>query len=271
MPAIVPRAAWGARPPKSPPERIPTPTPELWIHHFGTEQHGAEGMRAIQTYHMDTKGWNDFAYSFAVDDDGAVYEGRGFGIAGGHTKGRNTVSHAIVFMGNLDARQPTEAAMASARWLIQEGIRQGAWRGVTGGHRDAPGARTACPGRYLYARIGELVAAPTPTQPATPTNEDEDMAQIIWYKDAAGKAHAYQVFPASGLGKYLTPDGYNLTKFLKVAESNTAATAFDAIWQGTVVLVDGPLANLPRAAVTAASGPSTPADIASEFAKRLAA
>lgn len=173
MPAIVPRAAWGARPPKAPPERIPTPTPELWIHHFGTEQHGAEGMRAVQRYHMDTKRWNDFAYSFAVDDDGEIYEGRGFGIAGGHTKGRNTVSHAIVFMGNLDARQPTEAAMASARWLIQEGIRQGAWRGVTGGHRDAPGARTACPGRFLYARLGELSdspppAPPTPAPPAPP-------------------------------------------------------------------------------------------------------
>jgi hypothetical protein len=43
----------------------------------------------------------------------------------------------------------------------------------TGGHRDAPGASTACPGNRLYARLGDvharidqLLAAPSPLETA---------------------------------------------------------------------------------------------------------
>lgn len=156
------------------------PTPELWIHHTADENHGPAGVRAIQRYHMDVKGWDDIAYSFLVDDDGSIYEGRGFGVAGGHTAGHNNHSHAICFMGNFQNRQPTAAAMEAARWLFHEGRRLGKWKVISGGHRDAEGASTACPGKYLYARLNDIAAPPSPgpTPKPAPQNPSNGVCEV---------------------------------------------------------------------------------------------
>lgn len=39
--------------------------------------------------------------SFLVGGDGAVYEGRGWGVVGAHAKGNNHDSLGIAFMGNF--------------------------------------------------------------------------------------------------------------------------------------------------------------------------
>jgi hypothetical protein len=153
---IIPRSEWGARAPRSR-TRITTPTPRLWIHHTGAEERGAAGMRAIQRYHMDTKRWQDIAYSFVIDDStGAIYEGRGAGIAGGHTQGDNSRSHAICVMGNFQNRAPSAATLWSIVQLAIYGRAKGWWVPTLGGHRDAPGASTACPGQALYIRLPGL-------------------------------------------------------------------------------------------------------------------
>lgn len=186
-PRITPRAEWGARAPKTAPRRIAVPTPELWVHHTATEQHGPEGMRAIQAFHQDGRGWNDIAYSFCVDDDGTIYEGRGFGIQGGHTAGHNSISHAICFLGNLDLRPPTHEAVAAANWLFHEGVRRGQWRVLTGGHKQASGASTACPGRYGMAILPQITAGPVPVastpEPEPEPPEDEMDYRVIYLTD----------------------------------------------------------------------------------------
>ncbi|HMG44868.1 MAG TPA: N-acetylmuramoyl-L-alanine amidase [Acidimicrobiales bacterium] len=161
----IPRAQWGARPPTSAFVRMAVPSPRLWIHHAGTEQHGAVALRDIQRYHQVTRGWKDIAYNFVVDDDGTIYEGRGAGIAGGATAGDNSRSHAVCLLGNFENRQPTPASFRTLVDLCRHGQRVGWWVPTCGGHRDAPGAQTACPGRHLYARLPEVrrqIAAPTP-------------------------------------------------------------------------------------------------------------
>src|SRR5690606_41224448 len=110
MPAINSRSEWGARPAKSI-HRIPTPTPRLWVHHAADDRQGAAAVRAHQAFHMDTRGWTDIAYSFLIDADGRIFEGRGPGVAGGHTAGDNTKSHAICLLGNFEHRHPTPAAL----------------------------------------------------------------------------------------------------------------------------------------------------------------
>jgi hypothetical protein len=152
----VSRAEWGARPPTSAFSRMATPTPRLWVHHTGTEQHGAAALRAIQRYHQDTRGWKDIAYNFLVDDDGTIYEGRGAGIAGGATAGDNTLSHAVCLLGNFETRSATPAAFRTLVDLARHGRSARWWVPTCGGHRDAPGASTACPGRYLYARLADV-------------------------------------------------------------------------------------------------------------------
>lgn len=154
---IIPRAEWGARPPARTPARLALPTPNLWLHHTADELHGPQGVRATQNFHMDGRGWSDIAYHFLVDDDGAIYEGRGFGAVGAATLNNNTNSHAIAVMGNYDQRAPSAVVLGAIAWLIREGQRRGAWGELTGGHRDAPNSTgTACPGRFLEAELATI-------------------------------------------------------------------------------------------------------------------
>lgn len=165
------REEWGARAPTSPFFPIPVlPTPRLWIHHSGAEQHGPSGVREIQRYHQVTKGWKDIAYNFLVDDDGTLYEGRGPGIAGGATAGDNTRSHAICLLGNFEERPPAPPARQAVLDLARHGRDEGWWHPTCGGHRDAPGASTACPGRHVYAWLPtlQLLVATPPTTPEVP-------------------------------------------------------------------------------------------------------
>lgn len=43
-------------------------------------------------------------FSFLVGGDGTVYEGRGWGVVGAHTKGHNHDSLGIAFMGNYNSK-----------------------------------------------------------------------------------------------------------------------------------------------------------------------
>lgn len=203
---IVTRREWGARPARSR-HAIATPTPRLWLHHAAGEFSGAGGVRQIQAFHMDTRGYSDVAYSFLVDDDGTVFEGRGVGIAGGHTKGDNTLSHAICALGNYENREPGPRLIDAIAELAAHGYRQGWWSdSFTGGHRDAPGAQTACPGRYLQSCLPEiraLVAAQI-NVPSPPPLED----LMGLFKDE-GQAMAFLVVQAYEvlLGVTLAEDG----------------------------------------------------------------
>lgn len=187
---ITPRAEWRARAPKYRPTSIPLPTPRLWLHHTAVEWHGPIGARQTQNYHMDTKGWNDLGYSFLVDDDGTVYEGRGAGVLGAHTEGDNDESHAIACMGDFTRRDPSQRMLDSIVDLAVHGHQAGWWPArITGGHRDAPGAQTACPGDRLHLLIPDLNrritsllggVAPTPA----PSREDLLMPAALDDNDA---------------------------------------------------------------------------------------
>lgn len=154
---IEPRVAWGAKPPKRAPHKI-APTPRLWLHH--TAGPAGQTLAAIQAYHQWSKGWNDIAYSFLATADGRAWEGRGALIAGGHTAGDNTTSHAICAVGDYSHGAPSPAMVETIAQLVAHGHRQGWWttRRITGGHREAPGAATACPGDRLQALIPTINA-----------------------------------------------------------------------------------------------------------------
>jgi hypothetical protein len=129
---------------------------------------------------MDTRGWNDIAYSFLINHEGTIYEGRGPGIAGGHTQGHNTISHAICLLGNFDEDQPTVAAIRSTVELVRHGYAQGWWRaGFTGGHRDASGASTSCPGKNLYRQL-EATNKAISELDVPPSEDDMATPQEIW-------------------------------------------------------------------------------------------
>lgn len=247
MVAIVSRAEWGARPARSR-HIIATPTSELWLHHTaGALDANGNGvwwddMRSIQNFHMDGRGWSDIAYSFVVGG-GQIFEGRGVGVAGGHTKGRNTVSHAICLIGNYETMVPTAEDLAAIAALIRHGRGAGWWGELTGPHRAAPGASTSCCGNNLIARIPDLrrMAA----------NEEEDMTP-----DQAKQLAAIHKRLTGEWGDRLYAQIYEDGGFLKTT------------WQRVSRIERRDLAKIVRDAIEAA-GTSTGGASADEIAEKV--
>jgi len=167
------REAWQARPPRQPytplrPERVT----RLFVHHTTGAQQGdiPAWLRSIQRFHQDSRGWNDIAYCWLVDRDGVIWEGRG-NVLGGHTKGYNSTSVAIAYLGDGDGPVP-EAALRAIRYQADNLARTFPITQVSG-HRDV--GATACPGDWLYGWVtaGMLLSnpepLPVPARPEQPT------------------------------------------------------------------------------------------------------
>lgn len=191
---LVTRAQWGARPPKR-------TAPALWtdlatIHwegpSMGTFDHErcAGKVRTIQAFHMDTRGWNDIAYSAIVCPHGYVFEGRGRGARTGAngTNTGNAAAYAVCALVGLDDPQPE---------TLLDGITDAvAWLDCTrtNAHRDWK--PTACPGDALaaHAHSGRFLTAPDPTPtPQPPKDEplmvtDDDAKKIRQIVDEALEA-----------------------------------------------------------------------------------
>lgn len=128
-------------------------------------------MRGIYAYHTQSRGWSDVGYNFIVDRFGRIWEGRYGGVdrpvVGAHTLGYNDYSFAMSALGNFDITRPSNALVAAygrlMAWKLSlHGVDAGSMSQVVGsrrfpainGHRDA--GSTACPGRYLYAKLGTI-------------------------------------------------------------------------------------------------------------------
>jgi N-acetylmuramoyl-L-alanine amidase-like protein len=158
---IIPRAEWGARYARGfgP---APLPAREVWLHHsvtaapnpappFGDDD---AAVRLLEDIGQQRFG-GGISYTFAVTPSGRVYEGHGVDRRGAHTGGRNSISRAICLIGNYDVAAPPPAMLDAVVELLREGTVNGWWPAprLAGGHRDAPGASTSCPGRFARAAI----------------------------------------------------------------------------------------------------------------------
>lgn len=156
---IVRRVEWGA-PQATPAAKISTPTREVWLHHTAGSEVGADGMRKLRSYAMNNHNENyvDINYSFVISPEGTIYEARGAGRDSAATSHHNQISHAICVMGNYEYSTPSANVIHSIATLLAYGAQERWWSAprLTGGHRDASGNATACPGRNLYAKIPEI-------------------------------------------------------------------------------------------------------------------
>ncbi|MFF3843574.1 peptidoglycan recognition protein [Streptomyces sp. NPDC001930] len=185
QPKIITRKGWGAD------ERIRekgfvyTKTIKAaFVHHSATGNNytcaqAPSVLRSIYRYHVQSSGWRDFGYNFAVDKCGNIYEGRAGGVAkpvlGAHTLGFNTNSMGIAVLGTFTKTTPpaavvTAVARLTAWKLGLHGVNpKGSAYLVSGGgnlykkgstvkfnsiagHRD--GFATECPGARLYGKLG---------------------------------------------------------------------------------------------------------------------
>jgi len=191
---IIPRSSWTTRSAKRV-SSLPTDV-NGWVLHWNgppiaTNKSTQSILRGIQAYHMDNKGWSDIAYNFAVNQQGNVYELRGWDVKGAATSGRapdgkrwNASSRAILFLIG-EGQRPTFAALTEARKLI------GMKPGKATPHQDASSTGTACPGPDLteWARNFH----PEPQQQDQPkevpmTNAEAETKIAMFYKSILGHA-----------------------------------------------------------------------------------
>lgn len=178
---IISRAQWGAQH-EDGFDQAPLPAREVWLHHsvtvapdlvapFDDEDQAVRTLERIGEQRFG----RGISYTFAVMPTGRVYEGHGIGRQGAHTAKRNSIARAIVLVGNYEEAEPTPAQRESVAQLLAHGAGAGWWAPkLNGGHQNAPGASTLCPGRHavdvidwINARAAELVggAAPAPAPP----------------------------------------------------------------------------------------------------------
>jgi hypothetical protein len=176
-PFIFSRAQWGANESLRDKSSLRYGTIKTgFIHHtVNANDYTAEQVpaliRGIYAYHTQSRGWSDIGYNFLVDRFGRIWEGRYGGVdrpvVGAHTLGYNEYSFAMSAIGNYDVKEPSQAVLdAYAKlfaWkLSMYGIKADAthlwvkdrYLNAINGHRDV--GQTACPGRYLYAKIPEI-------------------------------------------------------------------------------------------------------------------
>ena len=125
-------------------------------------------LRGIYAYHTQSRGWSDVGYNYLVDRFGRIWEGRYGGVdrpvVGAHTLGYNDDAFAMSAIGNFETAQPPrvmlEAYGALFAWKLslhgvsatssKQFVTKRNFKAING-HRDA--AATACPGKYLYAKL----------------------------------------------------------------------------------------------------------------------
>ncbi|XP_043278330.1 peptidoglycan-recognition protein SC2-like [Venturia canescens] len=130
-PNIITRAEWGAREPTQHSTiALQTPVTKVIVHHTTKESCTSkvqciEAMKATQNYLMDHRGMSDVSYNFYVGEDGNVYEGRGWDVAGDHVLQEKHESIGICLIGSFRSREPNEAAVNAVHDLIADGVALG--------------------------------------------------------------------------------------------------------------------------------------------------
>ena len=153
-------------------------------------------IRGIYAYHTQSKGWSDVGYNFLVDRFGQIWEGRYGGVdrpvVGAHTLGYNDDAFAMSAIGNFEVGRPPQAiidayarlfawklslhgidASSTKQWVTSKYFQ------AINGHRDA--GQTACPGKYLYARIPDIRREAAELQrPFTARNRFGNLSGTSW-------------------------------------------------------------------------------------------
>ena len=181
MVKFVSRAEWGAKPwrPARAMHRVPmSARTETLIHYHGGPPKHSRGVavpREVEAIHL-ANGWAGTGYNWIIDQEGVIYEGRGWHLVGAHCPGHNRTGIGIYLAVGGD-QQATPAALAAARTVYDLACRRAgrslrmSWHG-----QDYP---TACPGPRLTTWVRAGMPKPTSPRPTTPrpttTEEDTDV------------------------------------------------------------------------------------------------
>lgn len=121
------------------------------VHHTATADTRAADIQNIRRFHTNVRGWRDIGYHFVIGRLGSTYEakaGRPLYMSGAHTRGKNSDSIGVAFVGNFHLEYPDKEQIEVGAQLIA-GLSHsiGIDPLAIYPHRDF--SATACPGRYF--------------------------------------------------------------------------------------------------------------------------
>ncbi|MEU0264729.1 FG-GAP-like repeat-containing protein [Nocardioides sp. NPDC006303] len=234
-PSIYSRRQWGAD--ESVREAGPPDYHEVrggFVHHtVNTNSYTRDQVpgiiRSIYAYHVQSRGWRDIGYNFLIDKFGRIWEGRYGGVdrpvVGAHTSGYNSYAFAASAIGNFDNVAPPTALVNAFGTLYAWKLSLHGVRGNKGstrigdrtfshaimGHRDA--GSTACPGRYLYAKLSTIRSQAGSKQASWAARELQSQISGRGYPDLVARRSADKrivVIRTDGNARFGTPRATNL-------------------------------------------------------------
>lgn len=200
------------------------PATRHWVHHSVTSATAGAIDAARSINNIGIARFGKMSYPFLIHWSGAIIQGC-YPYIGAHTKGYNSTSLAGCNIGNYEEITPNERLIKANSVLINALVSTGHYAHYDInilGHRDSPAASTACPGKYLYARLDTIRAnvgpPPPPPIPIIRPKDDSMFAYEYRYNTTLITVHV------AG-GKQTRVDGQQLAVRLR---------EMPAVWVGEI-------------------------------------
>lgn len=153
---IISRSQWGARAWNGQPHSTPLSSrTHFLVHYHGGPPPNATGKwvpKNVEAIHLGN-GWSGVGYNFLVDQDGRIYEGRGWGLVGAHCPGKNRTGIGV-YVAVGGNQEPTDAAKAAVIALYSEANRKTGRTLTVGVHGDWYSTQCAGPKLTPWVHAG---------------------------------------------------------------------------------------------------------------------
>lgn len=135
----------------------------LMIHHTenntpcNSREACSSNLRRLQKNHMETKGYVDIGYHYAIDSRGEIYKCRSRQMAGAYTFPLAGKCYQVALMGNYEERPPSTNMMNSLQDLVtylQDKQNMSEEDMIIYTHKD--GFCTECPGKAARRKLSQV-------------------------------------------------------------------------------------------------------------------
>ena len=132
---------------------------KIILHCSATREGQHITVETIRQWHLK-RGWRDIGYHYVIYIDGSVHEGRPIEQVGAHTKGQNTGSIGICYVGGVekDGKTPKDTLnelQETAMVNLIKALREEYWDMTLHGHNEY--AAKACPSFKVYEKFNWLL------------------------------------------------------------------------------------------------------------------
>jgi len=91
---------------------------KIILHCSATREGQDISVDTIRKWHVDGRGWSDIGYHYIVSIDGQIEEGRPINRSGAHTKGQNSNSVGVCYIGGVETDGKTPKDTRNAEQLM---------------------------------------------------------------------------------------------------------------------------------------------------------